>query len=149
MTEPRRFSTRSVSPVIKSIRPMAAFLIDAARQLGVPAADEPLFEVALVELLTNAVEHGAPGAPPAGEILGEVEVHDGVFTVRVFDTGTGFDLSNVERAQPNRDTGNLPEGGYGLTIVHAVFSKVQPIKRDGLFGIECSLIVAGTQTSDS
>ena len=143
MPDPCRFATLSLPATIESIRPAATFLIETARRFRVPAAEDSLFEVALVEILTNAVTHGATGLSP-GVMLCEIELTDTVLVVRVFDTGAGFDPSTIKPARP--DSGGseeLSERGYGLTIVHAVFSSVQPIWRDGRFGIEVSLMTTG------
>jgi anti-sigma regulatory factor (Ser/Thr protein kinase) len=148
VTESRYSTALSVPATIESIRPATRFLLDTARVQHVTAASDALFEVALGEVLTNAVKHG--GCPLGGTILCEVEVTDRAFVVRVFDCGSGFDMSAVALPAPDRDAPELlAESGYGLAIVRAVFSSVQSLWRNGRFGVELSLPLAAVEPSAS
>jgi len=113
-------------------------MLDAARGWGVAAASGAIFEIAIAEVLVNAVRHGGVGAP--GAIQCELELTDDALWIRVFDSGAGFDPAGV--ASPAIDPSSperLAETGYGLAIVHAVFSRVAALRRDGLFGVELTL----------
>lgn len=139
----------SIPSTIESIRPATTFVLETARMLRVPAASDPLFETAIVEVLTNALKHGNAGEP-GGRILCELELTETAITLRVFDPGAGFVLPLAP--EPGLDpvrVEDLPEQGYGLQIMRAVFPTIHTISRDGRFGIELSLPLnsAGASTS--
>jgi anti-sigma regulatory factor (Ser/Thr protein kinase) len=134
------FASLTVPSCIESIRPAAAFLVQAARTLAVPAASNALFEVAIVEVLTNALKHGNKGRRDAS-IVCEIEVSAGRMIVRVFDAGAGFTLPpRAERPESGLDDVDLlPETGYGLPVIQSVFPAVQTVTRGGRFGVELPL----------
>ena len=124
---------------VESVRPATSFLVATSRALNVPAAANPLFEVAVSEAITNAVKHGHKGEV-RGAITCELEVAPAALTVRVLDGGAGFRVPEPqfppisdERLQA------LPESGYGLPIIHSVFPVVRAVKVNGRFGLELSL----------
>src|SRR3954469_22977233 len=68
---------------IESVRPAAAFLVETARSLKIAAASNDLFEVAIVEALTNALEHNV--REDDTPIHCEIELADRRLTIRVLD----------------------------------------------------------------
>ena len=70
---------------IESVRPTAAFLVGMARNLHVPAADDQMFEVAIVEALSNAIKHN-PRERDAS-VQCDLEVCGRLLTIRVLDDG--------------------------------------------------------------
>jgi anti-sigma regulatory factor (Ser/Thr protein kinase) len=124
----------------ESIRPAASFIIEAARSLHVALVSEPLFEVAIVEALTNAFKHGNRDVADAS-ILCELELMDRSFVVRVLDEGSGFVLS-PQAALPEwtaADIAAIPATGYGMHVIQEVFAIVRSIAREGRFGLEMEL----------
>jgi anti-sigma regulatory factor (Ser/Thr protein kinase) len=142
--EPHReadsFASVTVPGRVASIRPAAAFIVDTARNMQVPAALDPLFEVAIVEALNNAVKHGTTAARPDAMVVCELELIGRCLTVRILDRGPGFVVPRTPR--PDWDTDDIstvPENGYGVSIIQRVFSTVRTIARPGEFGIEMAL----------
>jgi anti-sigma regulatory factor (Ser/Thr protein kinase) len=132
------FVSVTVPSRVESIRPAAAFLVEAAKTLRVPTASDPVFELAIVEALNNAVKHGQAG--PGGMIVCELERADHSLTVRILDQGPGFDLQLPSRPDASpADVNAIPESGYGLTIIHSVFPTMRTVSRPGSFGLEMSL----------
>ena len=129
---------------IESIRPAACFIVEAARAVGVPAADDRLFEVAIVEAITNAVEHNArSGDAP---LHCEFELAGRRVTVRVLDEAARAPLAFAVPTgpapwpQPTLESWeSIPESGYGLYLMRSVFPEIHPISRDGRHGIEMTL----------
>jgi anti-sigma regulatory factor (Ser/Thr protein kinase) len=114
------------------------FLVHTARALDVPAADEPVFEVAISEAITNAVRHG--GSKTDSTMRCEVELDGRTLTVRVIDGGEGFHLPPLALPEVSREKlDSVPASGYGLPIIKSVFSKVKVIKIDGRSGVELGL----------
>jgi serine/threonine-protein kinase RsbW len=124
---------------IESVRPATAFLVQAARGFGVPRANDPVFEVAISEAITNAVTHGRQ-AKSNSTITCEVELVGGALTMRIIDDGRGFEVrtAGLPEVSPERiDT--LPASGYGLPIIHTVFPIVRVVNVDGRFALELAI----------
>jgi|SRR6266550_1304572 len=136
----RYFASLTVPARGESIRAAASFLVQASRSLKVPAAAEATFELAIVEAVTNAVQHGQAGDDAAGSIVCELERDGRSLLVRVLDGGPGFDLPPVSRPDPSgEDVQAIPEAGYGLPVIQAVFPGVRTVTRAGRFGLELPL----------
>lgn len=129
---------------IESARPAAAFLVEMARTAGVLAAENPLFEVALVEAIGNALKHNVrDGATP---IHCELEVSGRVLCIRVLDEAARAPLSLAiptgaipwSEATP-ATLDEVPESGYGLYVIRAVFPEIAPVTHGGRHGIELKL----------
>lgn len=122
---------------VESVRPATAFLVKAARELNVPAAAEPVFEVAVGEALANAVRHGGKRH---GTITCDIALEGRRLTLRIIDGGMGFELPKAELPDisPQR-LDEVPERGYGLPIIHSVFPIVRVIKVGERFGVELGL----------
>jgi anti-sigma regulatory factor (Ser/Thr protein kinase) len=123
------------------VRAASQFVVQTARHLGVPAAASPLFEVAVVEALANAVKHGSRGRADA-VISCEVERTIDGLSIRIYDDGEGF--TPAARPVPAIDlTGidvtALPESGYGVPIMQSVFQDIRAGRRDGRFCLELKL----------
>lgn len=129
---------------IEWVRPAACFVVEAARNLRLSVADNRLFEVAVVEALTNALRHNVrdEDAP----LLCEFERAGTTLTVRVLDEGARAPLAvaipagaapGPELTADSWET--IPEGGYGLYLMRAVFPQIRPVSRDGHHGIEMEL----------
>ncbi len=133
------FARISVPNRVDSIRPTAAFIIEAARSMKVPAASESLFEVAIAEALNNAVRHGNTAQVPDAEILCTLRLVGRQLIVSIYDQGAGFDLAGPAPDWCPLNLENIPEGGFGLPIIQQVFPQVRTLKRPGEFGLEMAL----------
>ena len=128
-------ATLTVPNRVEFVRPATIFLVHTARALDVPAAETPVFEVAISEAITNAVRHGG-----GTTMTCEVEIEGRMFTVRVIDGGEGFRLAPVALPDVSRDKiENVPASGYGLPIIKTVFPNVRVIEIEGRFGVELGL----------
>jgi anti-sigma regulatory factor (Ser/Thr protein kinase) len=137
---------------IESVRPAAAFLVNTAKTLNIAAATHHLFEVAIVEALTNALEHNDRGGDEA--IHCEIELDEGRLTIRVLDEAARAPLSlriptgGVPWNEvPPESIQNVPESGYGLYLMRAIFSEVRPITRNGQHGVELQLMTDAPLTN--
>jgi serine/threonine-protein kinase RsbW len=77
-------------------------------------------ELLLREALTNAVVHGLKG-DPMGEVRCEVEYFPGRITIRVSDTGEGFDW----RPRLHSSAAPLSESGRGIEILRRYSSHLE------------------------
>jgi anti-sigma regulatory factor (Ser/Thr protein kinase) len=90
----------------RSIRRARSFLASIARELDVPSETASVAELALSEIVTNAVVHGEP----------PIRVH-----VQATPTRLEVSVSDACPAQPHADETRLDAtGGHGLAIVAAV-----------------------------
>src|SRR5215467_14528691 len=92
MPDERFFARLTVPARVESIRAAAAFLVQASRSLRVPAAAEAPFEMAIVEAITNAVQHGRTRGAAESSVVCELESKGRSLLVRILDDGPGFDL---------------------------------------------------------
>ena len=134
------YASATVPNSVESIRLAADFIVQAARNMHVPAASDSLFEVAIVEALNNAVKHGNTVQCPTASIVCEVEFADRSLTVRILDQGTGYILPQPPQQEWRADDiATVPESGFGVSIIQSVFPIVRTITRPGEFGIEMVL----------
>jgi len=134
------YASVTVPSRVESIRLAAAFIVQAARNMHVPAASGSLFEGAIVEALNNAFEHGNTAQRPDAVIICELELVDHCLTVRILDQGPGFVLSRTLRPEEGAaQVTTTREGGFGLHIIQGVFPVVRTIARPGQFGLEMAL----------
>jgi anti-sigma regulatory factor (Ser/Thr protein kinase) len=124
---------------IESVRPAAAFLVQTAKALNIDAANAPLFDVAVTEVLTNAVKHGH-GGEQRGEIRCELAHSAAELVLRIFDAGPGFALPppRIPPINPEQLEA-LRESGYGLPIIQSVFTLVRSLRVNDRFGLELTL----------
>jgi anti-sigma regulatory factor (Ser/Thr protein kinase) len=126
------------------VRPTACFIVEAARNLHLPVVENRLFEVAVVEALTNALEHNVRDAEAA--LVCEFELHAHTLIVRVLDEGVRTPVAFAIPAgaapwpEPTLESWeSIPESGYGLYLMRAVFPTIRQVTRDGRHGIEMEL----------
>lgn len=126
---------------VESVRPVAGFLVALARRHQVPRADEPLFENAIVEVLNNAIVH-AP-SDPEGTLHCDFEIHGGRLCLRILNEAArapvaltcATDLHDIEAEAWQQ----LPQSGYGLYLMRAVFPDIRPVTVDGRHGVEMTM----------
>jgi anti-sigma regulatory factor (Ser/Thr protein kinase) len=140
MADQGYFATLTVPARVESVRAAAAFLVQAARGLKVEAASQPTFEVAIVEAITNAIKHGRSGDGGGASIVCEIERQERSLVVRVLDSGPGFILPPASMPGVSRENVlAIPEAGYGLPVIQAVFPGVRTVRRQERFGLELPL----------
>ena len=130
---------------IDSVRLAASFLVHAATILKLPAVENPLFEVAIVEALNNALKHNVREGEST--IHCEFEVAGGRLTIRVLDEGALAPVVLAVAAGGHFASSgvadgaweSLPESSYGLHLIQSVFPEMRPVSRDGSHGVELSL----------
>jgi len=119
------------------VRVAAQFVLQTSKHLGVPAASGPLFEVAIVEALANAVKHGSRGRPGA-VVTCEIERTPSGLSIRIYDEGEGF--TPPARVEPPNPAAvglqNIPESGYGVPIMKSVFQEIDARREGGRFCLE-------------
>jgi anti-sigma regulatory factor (Ser/Thr protein kinase) len=149
MTESHYLASLSVPSRVDSIRPASQFIIQIARLLGVTAADQSLFEVAIVEALANAFKHGNKRREEM-PIVCEIEHDASHFAVRIFDRGAGFFAPTFPSREPDPEAIDaIRESGYGVAIIRSVFPVVKPVCRRGRFGVELELPADAVATQDA
>jgi serine/threonine-protein kinase RsbW len=123
---------------VEFVRPATMFLVNSARALRIPAAAEPVFEVAISEAITNAVKHGSDARDST--ITCELEYLDGTLKVRIIDDGSGFVMRHLGLPEISRERiESVPASGYGLPIIHTVFPIVRVVSISGRFALELEL----------
>lgn len=144
--EQQPFEARLTVPGrIESVRPAAAFLVEAARSRHIPAVEKDLFEVAVVEALNNALKHNPRGGDEP--LHCELDIDGNRLRIRILDEAARAPVAIAlpAHAAPLSVDGpdnweQLPESGYGLYLIQAVFPHVRSIARDGAHGVEMELM---------
>jgi serine/threonine-protein kinase RsbW len=104
-------------PSDESSVPVARHIVRSALDgMGVDRACVSDIEVALTEASTNVLKHSGPG----DEYEVSCEMTDGLCTIRVVDTGRGFDHSTLGGAA---DTS--AERGRGIQLMRALVDSVR------------------------
>ena len=86
--------------------------------------------VALDELLANALSHGQSGRDPCSVTV-EVELDDKRVTVILTDDGTAFDPFGRDAPDTTLSVDERPIGGLGLHLVGQLMDKVSYQRRGG------------------
>lgn len=134
-------ATVTVPATPEFVRAAAQFVVQTSRHLGAAAASAPLFEVAIVEALANAVKHGSRGREDA-VVTCEVERTDAGLAIRIYDEGEGFQPATRARAPLEGEAVDIlavPESGYGVPIMHSVFQQIDARRVNGRFCLELKL----------
>ena len=76
--------------------------------------------LALVEAYSNVVRHPHKEKPEV-PILLRLEVKDDIFSLEIWDSGNGFDLSTYSPPDPEAQQ----EGGYGWLIMKRLMDRVE------------------------
>lgn len=128
---------------VESVRPVAAFLVALARGFDVPRAGETLFENAIVEGLNNAIVH-AP-REPEGTLHCEFEFEPGrCLKIRLMNEAVRAPVALTFASELNPSGVDawqqVPQSGYGLYLMRAVFTDIRPVTVDGQHGVEMTLM---------
>jgi serine/threonine-protein kinase RsbW len=94
---------------------------NAMEEIGVDEESTHAIAVALTEACTNVLKHSGPG----DEYEVSLEVDDESCTIRVVDTGHGFDSSGLGRAHADTSA----EQGRGIQLMRALVDQVKFISK--------------------
>jgi serine/threonine-protein kinase RsbW len=118
----------------------AVFLVGRALQslcalTALSELDTYQVELAVVEAVNNVIEH-AYGQKPGYTIEVHLVLHHGKITVTIADTGTTMrpQLLSQDRCLPDiqaDDVQQLPEGGWGLSIMQQIMDELTYSTVDG------------------
>jgi anti-sigma regulatory factor (Ser/Thr protein kinase) len=118
----------------------AAFT-EFAETHALPAAMRRSVNVALDELLANALSHGLEGRD-AGLVTVEVELDAERLTVTLTDDGPPFDPIGRTAPDTTLSVEERPIGGLGVHLVRRLLDEVSYQRRDG-----CNVVVLVKQLS--
>ena len=97
---------------------------------ALPATVRRSVNVALDELLANALSHGQSGRDPCSVTI-EVELDQERVTVILTDDGTPFDPFGRDAPDTGLSVEDRPIGGLGLHLVGQLMDQVSYQRRDG------------------
>lgn len=78
--------------------------------------------IVLTESIVNAIKH-ANATDPNKEVLVRINVSDKELSIRVYDSGCGFDLNTIPN--PCFESGDLEEKGRGIYIIRSLMDSVE------------------------
>ena len=100
-----------------------------AQEHAVPADVRRSVNVALDELLTNALSHGQKGRDPCSVTV-DVELDKERVTIIVTDNGTPFDPFGRDAPDTALPVEERPIGGLGIHLVRELMDQVSYERRD-------------------
>jgi serine/threonine-protein kinase RsbW len=118
----------SLDSTLEEVPAAGAAIRRACVDAGVGTDEAALVELALVEAIQNAIEHGYDGTP-GGRVAVDLTVAPLFIHAEVTDTGRPVDLARVAQPAPADDTmpvdrSTLQERGRGVEILRGVFDDV-------------------------
>ena len=81
-----------------------------------------------VEISKNAIKH-ANAADPSKRVQVRINASDNEISIRVYDSGYGFDLNSV--AKPSFESDVLEEKGRGIFIIRSLMDSVEYRRANG------------------
>lgn len=103
-----------------------------AREFDVTVCDREILasqlNIVLTESIVNAIKH-ANATDPNKEVHVRINVNDSEISIRVYDTGSGFDLNTIP--SPCFDPGSLNEKGRGIYIIRSMMDSVEYRRTNG------------------
>jgi len=102
---------------------LTRFLREFWSAAGLPAAEALCFELALEELFTNVVRHGAPGGPPPAVEL-SLALAGPRLTMTLADDGPAFDPLALPQPDVGAALEDRPVGGLGVFLVRQMMDTV-------------------------
>lgn len=84
--------------------------------------------VVITEAMANAIKH-ADAAEPDMFVKISVSISDRELSVKVYDSGQGFDLDSIQ--DPDFNSGNLDESGRGIFVIRSLMDSVVYRKTNG------------------
>lgn len=112
-------------PIIDAVQDELSRVWDQA--LVIDLADRMPFELAVVEVVTNAVRHSKPASDEV-ELDLEVQVHRDLLLARLFELGAQpLDIPESAGMMPSPDS----EAGRGLALARQLLTTITCERRDG------------------
>lgn len=96
--------------------------------------------VVLTEAMANAIRH-ANQADPDKEIVIRISATEREIVIRVYDSGSGFDLSSIP--EPSFEQNGLDDKGRGIFIIRSLMDAVEYRKANGGYVLEMKKLLAG------
>jgi anti-sigma regulatory factor (Ser/Thr protein kinase) len=112
------------------VREVNAAFAGFAEAHALPADVRRSLNVALDELLANALSHGRTGRDPCSVTV-EAELDQKHVTVTVSDNGEPFDPFGRDAPNTSLSVEERPIGGLGLHLVGQLMDKVSYQRREG------------------
>ena len=117
--EPIVLDLPSEAPVLSLVRAALRAVADDKRVRLLPREVDEV-QVVLQEACTNVIRHAHKG-DASKRLVVEILRHDDALEIVVRDSGAPFQM---KERQDNDETGEIPEGGYGITIMRSWMDEV-------------------------
>ncbi len=95
--------------------------------------------VVLTEAMVNAIKH-ANRADPDKDIVIRISASEQEITIRVYDSGSGFDLCSIP--DPCFDSDRIDDRGRGIFIIRSLMDSVEYRKANGGYVLEMKKLLA-------
>jgi len=115
-----------IPAVVQALHQTRLFIDAITREAGLDEAERAAFELAITEVVSNAIRHGSPRGAEDRVTLTVVEEETRI-VVTVHDQGVGFVPERITLPDPH----SYADHGRGLYLIHALADEVEYSRSDG------------------
>lgn len=121
-----REHTLVIPAAVRSLHRARLFVDRITRDAGLDDAERAAFELAITEVVSNAIRHGSPRGERDRVTLRIVEEETRI-VVTIRDQGVGFVPERITLPDPH----TFADHGRGLYLIHALADEVDYDRTDG------------------
>jgi serine/threonine-protein kinase RsbW len=111
---------------VRALHQTRLFVDAIARQAGLDEADRAAFELAITEVVSNAIRHGSPRGPQ-DRVTVRIRDEESRIVATICDAGVGFVPERITLPDPH----TFADHGRGLYLIHALVDEVEYTRGDG------------------
>jgi serine/threonine-protein kinase RsbW len=115
-----------IPAVVRALHQARQFMDGITREAGLDDADRAAFELAITEVVSNAIRHGSPRGAEDRVTLRVVDEETRI-VVTIQDQGVGFVPEQITLPDPR----TFADHGRGLYLIHALADEVEYSRTDG------------------
>jgi serine/threonine-protein kinase RsbW len=115
-----------IPAVVRALHQARVFVDKIMCEAGLNDADRAAFELAITEVVSNAIRHGSPRGAEDRVTLRIVEEETRI-VVTIRDQGVGFVPEQITLPDPH----TFADHGRGLYLIHALADEVEYDRADG------------------
>jgi anti-sigma regulatory factor (Ser/Thr protein kinase) len=115
-----------IPAAVQALHQIRVFIDAIIQEAGLDEAERAAFELAVTEVVSNAIRHGSPQGAEDRVTLNVVEEETRI-VVTIRDHGVGFVPERITLPDPH----TFADHGRGLYLIHALADEVEYSRTDG------------------
>ena len=114
----------SIPATLDSLQSLGRYVLEAAERAGLDRSRAYHLRLAVDEVATNIITHGAPPGTPGAEITITIHLADDALTITLEDSGPEYDpLREPEPEGLDRPLAERSVGGLGIFLARRVVDR--------------------------